>query len=64
MKTNVMNPQNIQAGDKVKLKHPRKGDPKGILTVAYVGGTYGNKVMVEGKWPGHPLYAQCFDKVS
>lgn len=61
---NPFNPQGIQAGDKVKLKHPRTGEPKGILKVSHVGGTHSNKVSLEGNWPGHELYAQCFDKVS
>jgi hypothetical protein len=59
---NPFNPQNIQAGDKVKLKNPRPDDPKGVLTVSHVGGTHNNKILLEGEWPGHELYAQCFEK--
>ena len=60
---NVMNPENIQAGDYVfrvdRDFNKLSGAP---LLVEYVSGTYGNKVYI--KDIGHELYAQCFVKAD
>jgi len=58
---NVFNPENIKAGDYVKISNPDSRDPRKIMKVESVGGTNGNKVFC--KEIGHELYANCFKKV-
>lgn len=58
---NVFNPQNIQAGDRVKLINPRTPDEAGEFTVSTVGGSHGNKVFCTGL--GRELFATCFKLV-
>lgn len=60
---NPMNPQNIKAGDRVRLDKFREDiDGETIHIVDSVGGAHGNKVYC--KTLGHEIYAQCFIKVD
>ncbi len=59
---NVMNPENIQAGDTVRITNARGGDPQCKMVVESVSGPYGNKVYCPKI--GHELYAACFVLVS